>query len=59
METLDPKLVEWLRSKYMRNLAEEFQRVDPISVKSISDPATGENIFTWTHAKHVLRITLG
>jgi hypothetical protein len=50
---LDVKLIKLLQAQYMRNLAEELCRVQPINVKDISDPATNENIFTWSYAKAV------
>ena len=48
MTEIPVHLLKYLQAKYMKNLAEEMCRVQPIN---ISDPATNENIFTWTYAK--------
>lgn len=53
MPVIDPVLLKLLQARYMKNLAEELCKVQPISTESISDPATGENIFTWTYAKQM------
>jgi hypothetical protein len=39
--------------KYMDDLTQNLCNVQPVSIESISDPATGENIFTWSYAKQI------